>query len=261
MLLTHTTTMKPGAKPTGRVSIEWSPMLAYAVGLFTADGCLINDGRHIDFTSKDREQVLAFKRCLGLKVKVGTKKSGIPGKNYYRVQFGDVLFYQFLMNIGLAPAKSKTLAAVLVPDKYFPDFLRGYFDGDGTSYSFYDSLFPNSYRFYLAFTSASPKFIDWLRNMIRKTVQVGGHIALYSDRNYMQLKYAKHEAIAVCQYMYQGKPKFFLKRKHLKIRDSIRIINQRRGGETANTLRSGRSARKGLRVQLPPRPIRIFQGR
>lgn len=227
-------------------------MFAYAVGLLTADGCLSKDGRHIDLTSKDREQVVTFKRCLGLKVKVGTKNSGILGKSYYRVQFGDVLFYQFLMSIGLTPAKSKTLASLLIPDKYFQDFLRGYFDGDGTSYSFYDSLFPESYRFYLGFTSASPKFIDWLREMIRKTVQVGGHIALYSDRNYMQLKYAKHEAIAVCQYMYQGKQKFFLERKYLKIQDSMRIINGRRGGETANTLRSGRSARKGLRVQLPP---------
>lgn len=226
-------------------------MLAYAIGLLTADGCLINNGRHIDFTSKDRDQVQTFKRCLGLKVKVGTKKSGI-GKDYYRVQFGDVLFYQFLMSIGLTSAKSKTLAAVLIPNKYFSDFLRGYFDGDGTSYSFYDSLFPESYRFYLAFTSASPKFIDWLREMLRKTVQVKGHIALYSDRGYLQLKYAKHEAIAVCQYMYQGKQKLFLKRKYLKIQDSMRIINERRGGEMANTLRSGRSARKGLRVQVPP---------
>jgi len=242
--------VKPGPKPKGRVSIKWSPSLAYVVGLLTADGCLISDGRHIDFTSKDRDQAETLKQCLGLKVKVGTKRTGI-GNSYYRVQFGDVLFYQFLMSIGLTPAKSKTLASILIPDKYFSDFLRGYFDGDGTSYSFYDSLFPMSYRFYIAFTSASPKFIEWLRDMIRKNVQVGGHIVLYANKGYLQLKYAKNEAMMVCQYMYQGKRKLFLKRKYLKIQDSMRIINERRGGEMANTLRSGRSARKGLRVQVP----------
>ncbi len=213
--------------------IQWSPKFAYAVGLLVADGCLLNDGRHIDFTSKDWEQVQTFKACLGLKVKIGTKRSGI-GNKYYRVQFGDVLFYQFLVSIGLSPAKSKTISAILIPRKYFADFLRGYFDGDGTSYSFYDSVFRKSFRFYIAFTIASPRFIYWLRARIKNTVHVTGHISSYSDKGYSQLKYAKHEAIEVCKYMYRGKPSYFLKRKYLKIRDSLSIINQRRGGEIGN---------------------------
>jgi hypothetical protein len=175
--------------------------------------------------------VQAFKECLGLSVKIGIKKSGI-GNSYYRVQFSDVLFYLFLRSIGLSPAKSKTISSVLVPTQYFSSFLRGYFDGDGTSYSFYDSVFPKSYRFYLAFTSASPEFVDWLRDMIKEIVGVAGHVCRYRDKNYLQLKYAKHGAIAVSQYIYQDKGHLFLERKYLKIQDSFRIINQRRGGET-----------------------------
>lgn len=41
--------MKPQGKP-----ITWSPEIAYAVGLLTTDGSLSIDGRHIDFTSKDK---------------------------------------------------------------------------------------------------------------------------------------------------------------------------------------------------------------
>lgn len=229
----HTTAMRPGPKPRGHVFVQWSPKFAYALGLLVADGCLLNDGRHIDFTSKDREQVQTFKECLGLNVKIGTKRSG-AGNRYYRVQFGDVLFYKFLISLGLSPAKSRTISAVLVPNRYFSDFLRGYFDGDGTSYSFYDSVFPKSYRFYVAFTIASPKFICWLRERIKDAVHVAGHIVSYADKNYSQLKYAKREAIAVCKYMYRGKPAYFLKRKYLKIQDSLSIINQRRGGEIGN---------------------------
>lgn len=222
--------MKPGPKPKGQVAITWSPQFAYAIGLLTADGCLLNDGRHIDFTSKDLEQVATFKRCLKLKVKIGIKHSGV-GNKYHRIQFGDVLFYAFLMSIGLSPAKSKTITSVLVPDKYFPDFLRGYFDGDGTSYSFYDSIFPKSYRFYVSFISASPRFVQWLQNQLQIKIGVKGHFSRTLGKDYIQLKYAKKEAMLVCRYMYQNKASPFLKRKHLKVKRSMRIIETRRGGE------------------------------
>lgn len=244
--------MRSGQKPKGYVSIKWSPAFAYAIGLLTADGCLLNDGRHIDFSSKDRDLAQTFKDCLGLKVKIGIKRSGI-GRKCYRVQFGDVLFYRFLVSIGLTPAKSKTITAVRVPNLYFPDFLRGYFDGDGTSYSFYDSVYPDSYRFYVSFTSASPKFIGWLRQKIKDAIRIEGHISHHYNRGFLQLRYAKQEAIVICCYMYHGKRKLFLERKYLKIQNSLSIINQGRGGEMANTLRSGRSAPKACGFNSRPR--------
>ena len=141
---------KPGPKPKGKVETRWSPEFAYAIGLLTADGCLSKDGRHIDLTSKDKAQVLLFKKCLGLATKVGRKYSG-AGNLSYHTQFGDVLFYRFLEGIGLTPAKSKTISSISIPRGYFLDFLRGYFDGDGSSYSYYDSVYKKSYRFYISF--------------------------------------------------------------------------------------------------------------
>gem|GEM_PF-6676481 len=44
-------------KPLGKVKIQWSPEFAYVIGLLTTDGNLSPDGRHINFTSKDRELV------------------------------------------------------------------------------------------------------------------------------------------------------------------------------------------------------------
>lgn len=53
--------------------------------------------------------------------------------------------------------------------------------------------------------------------------------------------------------MYSGDNEYYLKRIYLKINDSLSIINQQAEVvKLANTLRSGRSAREGLRVQLPP---------
>ncbi len=116
--------VRPGPKPKGQVAIVWSPHFAYAVGLLTADGYLSKDGRHIDLTSKDKSQVVLFKKCLGLRTKIGEKYSG--NKNLaYHTQFGDVLFYRFLLGIGLFSTISKTLAEVDVPREFFVDFYEG----------------------------------------------------------------------------------------------------------------------------------------
>jgi len=190
--------VKRGPKPKGSVKIKWSPNFSYAIGLLTADGCLSKDGRHIDFTSVDKAQVLLFKKCLKIQTKIGKKSSG-KGDLAYRVQFGDVLFYQFLMGIGLSPAKSKTLSSLHIPKKYFADFLRGYFDGDGCSFSFYDSIFEKSYRFYISFASASPKFINWLRKRLKETIGINGHVSSSRHVSYIQLRYAKKESLQICK--------------------------------------------------------------
>lgn len=222
---------KRGPKAKGSVHIGWTKEFAYAIGLLTADGCLSKDGRHIDFTSKDRQLILIFKRCLGLRTKVSVKKSG-SGNWSFHTQFGDVLFYRFLRDIGLTPAKSKTVSALNIPRKYFSDFLRGYFDGDGTSFSYYDPIFTNSYRFYISFISASPKFINWLQKRTRSELGINGHLSRSSGSNYVQLRFSKREALVLAKHMYRNAPAgTCLRRKYLKIQRSVGIIERRRGGE------------------------------
>jgi hypothetical protein len=216
--------MKPGPKPKGKTPTKWSSKLAYAIGLIAADGCLSGDGRHFDLTSIDKEQIILFKKCLNLKTKISKKYSG-NGNLAYHTQFGDVLFYKFLNGLGLTAKKSKTIGKLKIPKKYFFDFLRGYFDGDGCSYSYYDRVFPKSYRFYISFTSASPKYFDWLRSKLAKLIKIKGHIARNKNYPYIQLKYSKKEAVILSKAMYHRKKNLYLKRKHLKIIRSLSIIN------------------------------------
>lgn len=222
--------MKRGPKPKGKVKIRWSAKFAYAIGLIVADGCLSKDGRHVDLTSKDKAQVVLFEKCLGLTTKVSPKRSG-AGNLTYHTQFGDVLFYQFLESIGLTPAKSKTISSILIPRKYFLDFLRGYFDGDGSSFSYYDSIYKKSYRFYISFTSASPKFFGWLRNEIRGSLNIKGFLSHNRNNAYVQLRFSKKEAIVLVNGIYYSSDVPCLGRKRLKILKSMRIIEASRGGE------------------------------
>lgn len=221
--------MKRGPKPKGKVVIKWSPEFAYAIGLLVADGCLSKDGRHIDLTSKDKIQLFTFNRCLHINIRISQKFSS-NGSLAYRIQFGDVLFYKFLLSIGLSPAKSKIISKISIPPKYFFDFLRGYFDGDGSSYSFYDSIWENSYRFYISFASASSKYIEWLRSELKIKAGIGGHISRGARTSALQLRYSKREAVIIAKKMYYRKGLVCLQRKYLKIKKSLGIIGLSRSG-------------------------------
>src|SRR3989338_2478650 len=212
-------------KPQNKVKIEWSPKFAYAIGLLTTDGNLSPDGRHFDFTSQDAEQLKNFMDCLGIKVKIGLKTSGFTKKKLTRIQFGDINFYRFLLTIGLMSRKSKILSGVAMPDKYFFDFLRGHFDGDGTFYSYWDPRWRSSFMFYTEFISASKTHIDWLRSQLHGFLKINGHITKDSKKSAYQLKYDKAESLKIIQKMYY-KNAVCLSRKRLKIKKALRIIGK-----------------------------------
>lgn len=204
---------------------KWTPKFAYAVGLITADGCLSSDGRHIDFTSKDIQLVKTFKKCMDLvNVRIGTKISGFTNKRYPRIQFSNIRLYQWLLKIGLTPNKSKTIGKLKIPNKYFFDFLRGYFDGDGSSYSYWDERWRNSFMFYTSFTSGSLSYLKWIQSKIKKLLRINGYIA--ASRRCWQLKYAKKESKVLISKMYYKRNLHYLKRKYIKLKNTIRIDNK-----------------------------------
>lgn len=185
-----------------------------------SDGSLSPDGRHLVFVSRDQEQLENMSRCLNLNVKI----------NNDRVQWGDVRLYKFLLSIGFTPRKSLTLGAIAVPDAYFFDFLRGSFDGDGCFYSYFDLRWRSSFMFYLNFTSASPAHIQWLQDVLKRLVQVKGHVSrvpLRKDRHGCEtLRFAKKEALVVLNQMYARSSSPCLSRKRLKIERALRIVGK-----------------------------------
>lgn len=178
----------------------------------------------MSLTTKDWEQAENFKQCLGLTVKTGQKSRGHSlEKKYFHVQFGGVAFYNFLLSIGLTPAKSKTIGVIGVPDEYFFDFLRGCLDGDGSFYSYWDSRWRSSHMFYIEFISASLFHIHWLQTRISSFVGTKGHITNSVKSSVYQLKYAKREALEIIREMYYSGDVVCLSRKKLKIEKALKI--------------------------------------
>ena len=177
--------------------------LAYIVGVITTDGNLSSDRRHINITSKDVEMVLTIKRLLNLQDKIIKKsRGGSKEKKYFVLQFSDVVLYDFLLGIGLMPAKSKILENILIPDEFFADFLRGCIDGDGSIDFFMhpESKLPQ-YRVRLV--SASPLFLQWVLEQSRALANLsGGSIYQQREKSVGILSFAKEDSRKILKFMY-----------------------------------------------------------
>lgn len=215
---------KRGPKPKFIINTKWTPNLAYAVGLLATDGCLGRDGLWIDLTSKDEEQLINFNTCLGINVKIGYKNKGLSNQGR-RIQMKNKHFYDFLISIGFTPRKSLTIGEISIPSKFFFDFLRGCFDGDGYTYSYWDTRWRSSFMIYTGFVSASKPFLLWIREEIGNRLNIQGHITSAKKKNfYYQLKYAKHDSLKLLKKIYSGRDRIYLKRKRLKIDKSLATI-------------------------------------
>jgi hypothetical protein len=205
--------------PKKKVSCTWSPKFAYALGLLATDGCLSKDGRHIDFTSKDLELVKFFKNYLSLSNKITKKTRSIEKeKKYFHIQFGDINFYKFLIDIGITPAKSRTISSLKIPRNYFPDFLRGCIDGDGNIRTFDhpESQYP---QLRTRLFSASENFLKWI-NSETSFCGIKGVIN-WGARVYV-LEYAMGSSIKLFKKIYYKNYPKSLKRKFLIAKPFLR---------------------------------------
>lgn len=194
--------------------MEWSANLAYAIGLIATDGNLSKDQRHITLVSKDIEQLQNFSKSLNLKNKICKHTSSYnPAGNYYRIQFGNVSLYKFLLNIGLTANKSFTIGKLKIPEVYFADFLRGHLDGDG-NISLVNHKESRHLQLRVRFASASLKHLNWLKQCIRSYYSIPGGFISKKSKSVRYLVFCKADGIRLLSFVYYEGMEFFLFRKY-----------------------------------------------
>lgn len=108
---------------------------AYWLGFLYADGC-IHQGQYdyrieLGLAEKDYEHLVKFKNFIGKDNKIAYREK----TKSYRYCFRDKKVHSDLIQLGCIPNKSLILQFPTenqVEDIYLKDFLRGYFDGDGS---------------------------------------------------------------------------------------------------------------------------------
>ena len=245
--LSHDSVMPQKKIPAG--NYEWTPQLAYVVGLLTTDGNLSGNGKTVTMRSAELEMMRTFQKCLDDHHKLGVEIK--PNGNVsYRVQVSDVAFYRWLLTIGLFPAKSYTIGPLAIPDEYFQDFFRGCIDGDGSirvytdNYNKYRGRQYTNQRLHVQLVSASPQFIGWIENSVAGLTGVKGAIIKMKPRNercvpqYL-LKYAKFASLQLIYWIYYSSDVPCLQRKRIVAEKTAAIIkNERR--KTYNLIESNK---------------------
>ena len=195
------TTRPRGPSPNyalAEVRTAWSPEVAYVVGVIATDGNLSGDGRHLSVSSRDIDLLATVRRCLALNSSITPCRA----TKCFHIQWGDRVFYDWLVKIGLTPAKSLTLGQIAVPDEVFRDFLRGCIDGDGSIVTYVDRFNTSKNakyvydRLFISLVSASPAFLRWIRATVRRLRGVKGHLTVRRiprRHDVWCLRYAKRE--------------------------------------------------------------------
>jgi hypothetical protein len=194
---------------------KWSCKMAYILGYLYADGSMINAeymrGKYIRATSIDKELIMRVKESMDSEHKIKViKPSSINRKTKYFLQVGSHKVFDSLDDLGLHPNKSLNVRFPKVPEQFLPDFVRGYFDGDGSVAI--ERRDGSIKRLRTTFTSGSRSFLSSLSRKLIETADICNS-TIYNSHRSFQLCYSTRDSFKLFNFMYRGRPRLFLKRK------------------------------------------------
>jgi len=133
-----------------------------------------------------------------------------------------------LRRLGFNENKTKSLAVPNVPKKFFSDFVRGYFDGDGHVWVglTHKNSFHATYSISCVFTSCSFDFLNILHDRLKKVADVGG-VVRKGQGDYYRLTYSIISSLKLFNFMYNvdnlKEEGLFLKRKRIVFEKFIKM--------------------------------------
>ncbi|OGI66707.1 hypothetical protein A2642_01925 [Candidatus Nomurabacteria bacterium RIFCSPHIGHO2_01_FULL_39_10] len=210
---------------------KWSPEMAYVLGFFAADGNMIKNkrGAHfVSFYSTDKDLLEKVKLNLKSNLKISARKMDARFSNHkqsYVLQIGSKEIFNDLIHLGMTPNKSLTIKMPIVPKKYLPHFLRGYFDGDGhVSVSTYQKKDRKNKSTIIitGFTSGSKKFLEGLWKMLKKYRVIEGGTLYHTDGYH--LCFSTHDSLRLYNFMYQKEKSLYLERKKVIFERYLNVL-------------------------------------
>ena len=205
----------------------WSGDMAYVLGFFAADGSMYKNRRggcYIEFQITDRKLIEKIRFFLGPDHKIAIRTRSARWKPVYRLQIGSKTIFEDLGRLGFTQNKSKTIRFPKISDEYFNDFLRGYFDGDGSvTFGYFKKADRSSpgRTFLTRFTSGSRLFlIDLQEKLLAHSIKG----SLYAHDGAWQLSYSCAASKKLFLLMYKNNRisgLIYLKRKYKIFQDAL----------------------------------------
>ena len=189
--------------------------MAYVLGFFAADGCITvhkNGGQFWCIQINDFTLLKSIREVIQSDHKISVRLSNGRKRNIsYRMQVGSKEMCSDLRRLGFTERKTKSLVIPNVPKKYLPNFVRGYFDGDGNIWcgEIHKERKTTHWVLKLSFTSGSLDFLNGLKSRLDEFNIQGGCIYSAKDREFCRLQYSTINALKLYNFMYNSKTKDF----------------------------------------------------
>lgn len=185
---------------------------AYWLGFIYADGCVSKNTFEIKLSITDIEHLYKLKDCLKSKHKIyqGVSKSSFGIFKYCGFSITNKDLVNNLLSQGVFYNKSKILEPPTIDSRYIPDFIRGYFDGDGSVYEFH-----KTHEGSISFVGTY-KILYWILENMKSYVNTKTNIYKYKNKDVYEFKIGgKNHFIQCYNYLYKDAT-IFLDRKKQK---------------------------------------------
>lgn len=183
---------------------KWSSNMAYILGLWFADGSIYG-GRLFDITLHKKDKYILKKIAEELSYE-GNLYDNVD-KQSSRINFSCKVIYDDIVSLGGTEQKSLKVEFPDIPNEFLPDFIRGYFDGDGSVMNLKNN------RLNSTFTCGNKQFLIKLLEILKQEAGIEG--GSFDDSSY-SLRFGKKDTIRLGQYIYKNNPELFLQRKKIK---------------------------------------------
>lgn len=207
--------------------------MAYVLGFVVADGCIIKRKDRIEsyifnITSKDQDILLKIKKALSSEHPIGIKYNSLK-MPYSYVSICNREICEDIIRLGINPRKTYNLEPIKVPEKYFADFVRGFFDGDG---SVYLQKINGTLQIKSSFVAASAEFLKDFNSRLCRNLNIPEK-SVHQTKNKSENRMIQYsiclyvdDSEKLAKFMYGSNPTLYLDRKK-EIFDQWKLIKRR----------------------------------
>ena len=175
---------------------------SYFLGLIAADGSIFKTSKgkmvfSLQLQEKDKDILDSLSIELSGSVSMVRNDSRTdPAKQkMFTIRFSDEIFIENLMDLGILPRKTENLDWINLPENLIRDFIRGYFDGDGSVYISNNNVYGNFV--------GNKIFIPKLRDYLFEKSILPTRYAIIDRGNFCSFHFGSKEGnLSLYNYMY-----------------------------------------------------------
>jgi len=197
--------------------LKWSAEMTYILGFWFADGYMTSDKSYrVAFFSKDKSHLENIANTLSYTSPVNQFKRNGKLSSVYTLTFRSKNLFKIIESLGGTSRKSLAMKFPKVPNNFLVDFIRGYFDGDGSVHlTKYLRTKDHKKQVDLrsTFTSGSQEFLFKLQDILNKSPRLTYKKLYLSNKGHWRLGYGTKNTLKLLKFLYYPGCNLYLDRK------------------------------------------------